>query len=1008
MATDAAPKEPLSKEHFTAHGKACRVFKSQEALKDLHAAATSKGISIEEELKAHDFKNLDSFFLSRPRFSLWCWPSELAELGSGVVLYFHFLSFCMVILTISFLSQTPAIAEYLKAANLDSWTYDVRGFTTEEIGFCSKCLDSNEGSSGMVLGPLGQKSYGKWCKAWDLDWCTQQTSFAKDDKPGKWCCRSWCYVSSDCLTTQDDASPSLSNRYEPDTGLTRSYSACTNSDIPPQCDAGDLSNDIPYPRGSFISSELVQSGFEFFRTTGPGNLGPRNGGSGTVFIANLIMFGLVCFGIIVKHQYQLRIKDKVDLRTVQPDDFAVLVEGLPTTAIDETQIADFFKEHAVEGKTDTEIVKVVICWDSEEFRANSRKMKSLSRRLVASSVASQIPCCGSWIPLESPEVLMAEINEVSKNLRQCAPNMGKRILSSGSAVVIFRHMADLRMCLSKWGPHMLHLIGFHKSNLPLYGRWAKLVAYRAPNPGEIIWEDLGVTRRERAKMFTKTNSIMIGIIILCAGCVYGLNRLKDRLGATSLVWRILPVFGIAFCNTLSMSMSKKYGQEEYHTTQGQQTTSISIKMAVAMLANTAGVIFFTNAQPKEWYKTLVGEVTLLLIFTGTIQPLMMLMDFKYKMNGPLKRSKLTDALLQDLNEQRARLDVAVPTTRDEGMNIYRQRMQIQKQVTKLEQAFEPSDIEMTKKYAYAVRTFLCCMLYTPMAPLMSLVGLIGLGTQYWVDKYMLLRWHKRPSEPLPASQAENSVLFVRCVLAILLPVSMFVFIQASWDDVGACLFWFGIWLFGGIVFLAVPLKVWRSVLCLRFLPGLRGEKFKIHTVDEEKPPDYYLAQHLWPKEMKYHKSQFLYALLPDSKNPEMLTLGVDSATKDSDIRHAVEAGGVVAAAAKMAAHAAGHDDAVAGVLVSPGAAGVSTEAVSELPSGPPPPVWEFETKRGFSPFNDDCQAFIEQKFQEYKEGGRSRVRVVTMGFNVSIDFEKNTQKAGDRGAIRKIQRVEPS
>ncbi|CAE7311188.1 CBP3 [Symbiodinium sp. CCMP2592] len=58
-----------------------------------------------------------------------------------------------------------------------------------------------------------------------------------------------------------------------------------------------------------------------------------------------------------------------------------MVKGLPSTATDEDAIMEFFKEHAVKGKTDTEIVKVVIGWDIEEFRENISKLKELKKRL---------------------------------------------------------------------------------------------------------------------------------------------------------------------------------------------------------------------------------------------------------------------------------------------------------------------------------------------------------------------------------------------------------------------------------------------------------------------------------------------------------------------------------------------------------------------------------------------------------------------------------------------------
>eukprot|EP00971_Amphidinium_carterae_P185106 3675896-Amphidinium_carterae.1 len=41
---------------------------------------------------------------------------------------------------------------------------------------------------------------------------------------------------------------------------------------------------------------------------------------------------------------------KVDAHTVQPNDFALLVEGLPVTATDETQLASWFQDNLIKGK----------------------------------------------------------------------------------------------------------------------------------------------------------------------------------------------------------------------------------------------------------------------------------------------------------------------------------------------------------------------------------------------------------------------------------------------------------------------------------------------------------------------------------------------------------------------------------------------------------------------------------------------------------------------------------
>ena len=41
-----------------------------------------------------------------------------------------------------------------------------------------------------------------------------------------------------------------------------------------------------------------------------------------------------------------------------------------------------------------------------------------------------------------------------------------------------------------------------------------------------------------------------------------------------------------------------------------------------------------------------------------------------------------------------------------------------------------------RRYASAIKTFVCCLLYQPVFPLISLVGIVGLAAQYWIDKHL--------------------------------------------------------------------------------------------------------------------------------------------------------------------------------------------------------------------------------------------------------------------------------
>jgi len=731
----------------------------------------------------------------------------------------------------------------------------------------------------------------------------------------------------------------------------------------------------------------------------------------------------------------------VDRRTTQPNDFAILAEGLPGTATDEKQIADFFREHAVLGKSDTEIAKVVIGWESKEYRENMRLKRSLQKKLLLAHVAANYtPFIARCISIESPEAVMKSLMAVQEKIRETAPDVANRLMSSGVVVVIFRHQVDHRACLQRWTSRAARLwytdangcMGLGRGNpLPKYFHRAIRVK-RAPNPSNINWEDLGVPLRDRLKMFLKTNGSLVLLIAVCFFIVYGLEVLKESKNGAGLHWSILPVLGVSMCNALLMIACKQFGQHEYHNTLAEQTASQSLKMAVALVMNTAGIIFFKNAQPKEYYKDLVYDASLLFAVSATMQPVIFLFDPRYILMGSIKRRNLTDDQLQQWND--AIHPQAPPQTKEEVMMMQKVKMQVAQQVEKMKEAFEPSELDTTKRYAYAVRNFLCCLLYSPLMPLILLVGIFGLAAQYWVDKYMLLRWFKRPKEPYSGEQAMLSLVFIRYTSSLFFPVAVFVFLRPSWRDQDQTLIWFLLSVAGAVVYCLVPLSVARALLCLRCLPRCLGNA-KVQDDDGESD-DYYKVQTLWPKEMKYHKSQFAYKMVPELKNPENLKPGAYESTSVGDLKTSFSPAATGTLGGTLGPSATGTF--IGGMQPDtppePAAPAATTVIVTDIstpepvepkPASTPDPadpepapdpvipaavthrvVWEYELDSGFTKFDDDAQGYIETKHKEWKDGGPKRVNVHTCGISISLDFERMTQKAGRHGKIRKIRREE--
>jgi hypothetical protein len=83
------------------------------------------------------------------------------------------------------------------------------------------------------------------------------------------------------------------------------------------------------------------------------------------------------------------------------------------------------------------------------------------------------------------------------------------------------------------------------------------------------------------------------------------------------------------------------------------------------------------------------------------------------------------------------------------------------------------------------------------------------------------------------------------------------------------------------------------------------------------------------------------------------------------------------------------------------------------------PIWEWQHKDRWTAYGDDCNEYIEKRYQEFigqcrgkgKSKGKSKaqsyIHVKTQGKEISIDFSKMTSKAKDSSKISQIRRREP-
>eukprot|EP00931_Biecheleriopsis_adriatica_P074060 TRINITY_DN4821_c0_g2_i4.p1 TRINITY_DN4821_c0_g2~~TRINITY_DN4821_c0_g2_i4.p1 ORF type:complete len:1096 (-),score=196.66 TRINITY_DN4821_c0_g2_i4:1002-4250(-) len=1079
----ADSEDKFSRNRLLEWQEECGVKQISKEYDKLAEMARSNERSLQEELKAQN-KDWRTFSKECDRFDLLCWPTEFKELGSGYVLYFHFLAFLMLMFVVLLGLQAPVMAAYAGKADFDDWYWHdwTKGYGVD-VNAC-KCIGNETG-------------FAATCGAWDRDLCSNPVN-CPYKKPGRWICQKWCYASQYC-PTKKAPDPSMTNVHVKG-GLVKAYSACEqDKSILQTCEARPLlakpeqyqESDIDVPPAIWTSSSWMS----------PGNFGPDEANDALIPTLYTVCVISLCVMTLMAYSSQVLTDHKIDQGITSPNDFAIMVKGFSEGCTDEEAIKRFFEEHAVTGQQ-TEVVKVVIGWDFEEYRGKIAELKALNDKKTELKSTEEVVagwCCfGSSVQAKVPDAenddaAKDEVKKIEARMNEITADLGSigskdsHMKSSGVAIVSFRRQSDHRACLEKWTSFWARnfyseaadlcpgfcwrrngiLKGDALAKFPIGGTpMLYLSVVRAANPGDINWSELGVGTDERRKRFLYTNAVMFLLSLLGWGIIYGLRKVSDMMNnersglegggkkdedadsSLTLVFSILPALVVAVVNGLIMIAARYLGEKEFHDTITEQEFSKAAKMTVCMILNTAGVILFQFATPQEWYMAggLVDGVWIMLLVNAIVPPVVPYIDIGYKIRC-CKRRQLTDESIQKVNEGLQSKD---PKIKREalGMEQYWKK------------AWAPSEMNVTRRYANAMKTFICCLLYMPVMPVLGLVGIVGLFMQYWIDKYLLLRWNVRPPKPQNADMANFFVRFIKLVGPVGFSVAFFLFLTPSYDNKELVLSNFLVSIaVAGIFSFVFPLSVW--VRCWLVMPCNGRDTDSL----QEHEDDYYQAQHMWAKEMKYHKDQFIYKRLPEAKNPEMLTPGAPPGkVEDMQESYGASAAGMAdevadggrtsvvlkggrvlgagsvtssagpAAAAKPAPTTFGavsstaQPEPVAPVASGPVVSGIVAPAEPFVEAAghaghaaePSPPrdspggkiSWQFQRADGhFTAFNADCQSYIEKRYQGFlADPHRKHVNVDTKAkggkITVSIDFERMTSKVKGKDPISAIKRVE--
>ena len=265
-----------------------------------------------------------------------------------------------------------------------------------------------------------------------------------------------------------------------------------------------------------------------------------------------------------------------------------------------------------------------------------------------------------------------------------------------------------------------------------------LTVKRAPDPSDIIWENLGVSAMQisRCRVLvrrTLTTIATIAVLIAGAAVVYFSSSMKvDCIQAmisdsykeiakpTKLqtlgfnVLSFLPSIIVVIINIILTTTIWFFERMSYYTTTSDLQAAVAQNLTLAMFINTALVAIPIHL--NDWYGPhgLVLEMYNIMISNAVVAPLLYL----------LSPAAIWKWIVRKRHTSK-------------GPHC----MLTQKEANEL---YEPLPVNMPNLCAGMIKTYLLSIMYAPVLPVGLAIGIFAIFFQYWVNKYMLLRRHPRP------------------------------------------------------------------------------------------------------------------------------------------------------------------------------------------------------------------------------------------------------------------------
>ncbi|CAK82673.1 unnamed protein product (macronuclear) [Paramecium tetraurelia] len=419
-------------------------------------------------------------------------------------------------------------------------------------------------------------------------------------------------------------------------------------------------------------------------------------------ILNFISLVVILFMTVFYRRHINKIAMELDDAAILASDFSIFVENIPREA-KEIEIQEYFSQQF--QNTNVELRKLCIAYEIQDY------IKIEYSKIIEGICAYKTE--GKSIPKSIPPKtqLKLEIDKISKDLDDMEDNRANIFKFSGICIISYNYESQAdNVCKTFKATRfqiLLDQLGFEQNQFQKF-RNNNIFVKKAPEPGDVIWGNLGITIKEQYKRKLITNAMTLLLLAIGFGLLLALsytqNVINQNISKGSTAEAALVTF-IGFAssililviNTILAKMIIKFAELEQQATRTDYNISVAYKMGVAQFLNTAILTLIINLfisgnisslDQAIWQTGGLNSDVMLIFITNSIMPwLTQLIDINY-----FYKLYVRQKIIQ------------------QGENCKYTQNEANK-------AFEGPSIDLSQKYANLCKTLMFTFLYSALLPI---------------------------------------------------------------------------------------------------------------------------------------------------------------------------------------------------------------------------------------------------------------------------------------------------